>query len=135
MRGPLAELLDHLAAHTPALVGERAAAGDGVDIAGHPVTELKTLRYFRSTWTRLSAQQRLTQSLAQVPANAGPLNSHHLVHRALTLMRDASPQYLDRFISYVDALLWLDRASGAGVLERKDGPRSEGERKARGRSA
>ena len=129
-RGPLAELLDHIAGHAPTLANDNSA-GDGA----HSAAELKTLRYFRSTWSRLSAHQRLTQSLAQVPANAGPLNSHHLVHRALTLMRDVSPPYLNRFISYVDALLWLDQASGGGVLERKDVPRSDGERKARGRSA
>ena len=129
-RGPLAELLDHIAGHAPTLANDNSA-GDGA----HSAAELKTLRYFRSTWSRLSAHQRLTQSLAQVPANAGPLNSHHLVHRALTLMRDVSPPYLNRFISYVDALLWLDQASGGGVLERKDVPRNDSERKARGRSA
>ena len=129
-RGPLAELLDHIAGHAPTLANDNSA-GDGA----HSAAELKTLRYFRSTWSRLSAHQRLTQSLAQVPANAGPLNSHHLVHRALTLMRDVSPPYLNRFISYVEALLWLDQASGGGVLERKDVPRNDSERKARGRSA
>lgn len=132
-RGPLAELVDYIAGQAPAHADERAA-GDLGHTAGSPVAELKTLRYFRSTWSRLSAHQRLTQSLAQVPANAGPLNSQHLVHRALTLMRDASPEYLNRFVSYVDALLWLDQASGTGVAERKDVPR-EGERKARSRSA
>ena len=133
-RGPLAELLDHIAGHAPTLANDDSA-GDGAHGAGSATAELKTLRYFRSTWSRLSAHQRLTQSLAQVPTNAGPLNSHHLVHRALTLMRDVSPPYLNRFISYVDALLWLDQASGGGVQERKDVPRSDGERKARGRSA
>lgn len=133
-RGPLAELLDHIAGHAPTLANNKSA-GDRAHGAESAAAELKTLRYFRSTWSRLSAHQRLTQSLAQVPANAGPLNSHHLVHRTLILMRDASPPYLNRFISYVDALLWLDQASGGGVLERKDVPRNDGERKARGRSA
>jgi hypothetical protein len=133
-RGPLAELVDYIAGQPPAHADERAA-GNVAHGVGGPVAELKTLRYFRSTWSRLSAHQRLTQSLAQVPTNAGPLNSQHLVHRALTLMRDASPEYLNRFISYVDTLLWLDQASGGGVLERKDVPRSDGERKGRSRSA
>ena len=74
--------------------------------------ELKTLAYFRSTWSKLSAEQRLTHSLEKVPDNAGPLNSHHLVHRALTLMQDLSPGCLHRFMSYVDALLWLDQVNG-----------------------
>lgn len=71
--------------------------------------ELHTLQRFRATWTRLSAEERLRQALAQVPPQAGPLNSHHLVHRALVLMRETSPEYLQRFVPYVDALLALDR--------------------------
>ena len=81
----------------------REAAPEGTAI------ELHTLRRHRATWTRLSAEDRLRQALAQVPAQAGPLNSHHLVHRALVLMQDASPEYLQRFVPYVDALLALDQ--------------------------
>ncbi|MEF7612619.1 DUF2894 domain-containing protein [Aquincola sp. MAHUQ-54] len=112
-RGPLAELVEHIACHAPAAAvavqgGEPAAPG----LSSAP-PELKALSYFRRTWSRLSADQRLTQSLAKVPENAGPLHSHQLVHRALTLMRTLSPDYLDRFMPYVDALLWLDQA-GSG---------------------
>ena len=71
-----------------------------------------TLGYLRTTWARLSADRRLTQSLAKVPENAGPLNSQHLVHRSLTLMRELSPEYLHHFMAHVDALLWLDQAQG-----------------------
>lgn len=68
-----------------------------------------TLGYLRTTWSRLSADRRLTQSLAKVPENAGPLNSQHLVHRSLTLMRELSPEYLHHFMAHVDALLWLEQ--------------------------
>ncbi len=116
-RGPLAALVDHIARHAP-------SHGDTLHgLAASP--ELKTLSYFRSTWTKLSADRRLTQSLANVPENAGPLNSHHLVHRSLTLMRDLSPEYLNRFMSYVDALSWLDQASSSGA----EAPRAENQRK------
>jgi len=132
-RGALAELVDHIARHS-------SSPGDGT-AASHVVpglsssTELKTLRYFRSTWSRLSADRRLTQSLAKVPENAGPLNSHYLVHRSLTLMRDLSPEYLNRFMSYVDALLWVDQVNGSSDLAGTDIPRAESYRKtARGRS-
>jgi hypothetical protein len=94
--GPLAELVEHIARHAPA--------------ADPTATELKTAHYFRSTWSRLSAEKRLTQSLASVPPNAGPLNSQQLVHRALLLMRELSPAYLERFMSQVDTLLWLEEA-------------------------
>lgn len=106
-RSALAELVEHIGQH---------ASPSGVGPAATPVPsgELKTLSYFRSTWSRLSADRRLNQSLAKVPENAGPLNSHHLVHRALTLMHDLSPEYLNKFMSYVDGLLWLDDANTRG---------------------
>ena len=108
-RGPLAELVADIERHALHEVGTPASD----PVLGLPSPqELKTLAYFRSTWSRLSAEQRLTQSLEKVPENAGPLNSHHLVHRALTLMQDLSPGYLHRFMSYVDALLWLDQVNG-----------------------
>ena len=100
-RSALAELVEHIGQHAP-------PSAIGAIPAQAPSGELKTLSYFKSTWSRLSADRRLTQSLAKVPENAGPLNSHHLVHRALTLMRDLSPEYLNKFMSYVDGLLWLD---------------------------
>lgn len=122
-RGPLAELVDAVTRAAPSQ-DEGAAAGNG---------ELKTLSYFRSTWSRLSADRRLTQALAAVPENAGPLNSHQLVHRALTLMRELSPEYLHRFMSHVDALLWLDRANAVSASAGTETPRAEGQRKS-GRS-
>jgi hypothetical protein len=79
---------------------------------GHspPAAELKSVAYFRNTWSRLSTEQQLTQTLAQAPANAGPMNSQHLVLRSLEVMRDISPDYLQAFMSYIDALIWLDHA-------------------------
>ncbi|HSI50227.1 MAG TPA: DUF2894 domain-containing protein [Ideonella sp.] len=75
--------------------------------------ELKAMQLFKRTWSRLSAEQRLAQSLASLPDNAGPLNSHHLVHRSLSLMRELSPAYFEHFIAHADALLWLDRVNTA----------------------
>ena len=72
-------------------------------------TELKAVRQFRSTWSKLSTQKQLTHALAQAPQNAGPINSHMLVLRSLALMRDISPDYLNRFMSYADTLLCLDQ--------------------------
>ena len=121
-RSPLSALVDAL--------GRPAAPHTGEGTAPAAPPELKTLSRFRSTWARLSADQRLNRSLAKVPENAGPLNSHHLVHRSLTLMRELSPDYLQRFLSYVDTLQWLDQANGGAVFEVKDVARAEGEKKA-----
>lgn len=71
--------------------------------------ELKTIRRFRNTWSKLSADTQVAQALAQPPKNAGPLNSHMLVLRSLAVMREISPDYLNRFMSYADTLLRLDQ--------------------------
>jgi hypothetical protein len=134
-RGPLAELVDAIAPPAPPR-GEGASAGAGVPgLSSSFSHELKTLSYFRSTWSRLSADRRLTQTLAAVPENAGPLNSHQLVHRALVLMRELSPEYLHRFMSHVEALLWLDRANAGSASAGAETQRAEAKRKsARGKA-
>ena len=82
------------------------------DLERFPVSrpELKAIRDFRNTWSKLSIDRQVAQALEQAPANAGPINSHMLVLRSLELMRDISPDYLNRFISYADTLLCLDRS-------------------------
>jgi len=117
-RGPLAELVDHAArqkaasstaATSPRTPPNKSDAGTAADPT--------TVQFFKRTWSRLSADQRLAQSRASLPDNAGPLNSHHLVHRSLTLMRELSPEYLERFVGYVDALQWLEQANEAATQE------------------
>lgn len=106
--GPLAELLAHVGRHTP----------EG---------ELRSLRYFRSTWSKLRVDQQLSHAYAQAPENAGPLNSHFLVLQSLSLMRDISPEYLEQFMSYVDALLWLEQADSGPA--QKNAARGKPEKK------
>lgn len=114
--GALAELVARVAEQSP------------------PAREPKALAYFRSIWSKLSADRRLTQSLEKAPENPGPLNSHHLVHRSLTLMREVSPDYLNHFMSYVDTLLWIDQANTAAAAATPPA-RTEGGRKGtRGRA-
>ncbi|MEN9437144.1 MAG: hypothetical protein RIR09_1799 [Pseudomonadota bacterium] len=72
--------------------------------------ELKSVRYFRDTWSQLSLDRQMTQALAQAPENAGPLNSQQLVLRALSVMRSLSPDYFQHFMSYANSLLWLEHA-------------------------
>ena len=101
---PLAELARHLA-QLPAQECDGGAAQ-----APGARGELKAIRQFRKTWSKLAVDKQLAQAIEQAPDNAGPLNSHMLVLRSLALMRDISPDYLSRFMSYVDTLLWLDQA-------------------------
>ncbi len=104
-----------------ASLAEPAAPADSAN-ATASVRELKSLRYFRSTWSALSVDRQLAQALAQGPENAGPLNSHRLVLRSLQLMRDVAPNYLQRFMSYADALLWLERAEASSAPAKKAPP-------------
>jgi hypothetical protein len=132
-RGPLGELVDHIARHAPPVAsGVGPTTSEREPGGGSPVAR-DALPFFRRTWSRLSADQRLAQSLSALPENAGPLNSHHLVHRSLVAMRALSPAYFDQFIAHVDALLWLDQAQDAAIAEPAPA-RVDGERKpARGR--
>jgi len=129
-RGALAALVAHAArqrgaspAPTPASASVPAprASTSRPAVAPPAVTgaaaDATTLQFFKRTWSRLSADQRLAQSRAALPDNAGPLNSQHLVHRALVLMRELSPQYLEQFVGYIDALQWLEQANEAATQE------------------
>lgn len=97
--GPLAALLQDL---RPA--ARPTGAGAGL------AAESEMLQFFRSTWARLDAERRLHHALADAPENPGPLNSGHLVHQALQLMRGCAPDYLQHFMAQVDALAWLEDA-------------------------
>ncbi|WP_026435312.1 DUF2894 domain-containing protein [Acidovorax sp. JHL-9] len=86
--------------------GGIARMGDG---AG--VSDMKSVRQFSEVWSKISAERRVAQALEHGPDNAGPLNSHKLMLRALCLMQSLSPDYLRRFLSHADSLLWLEQAS------------------------
>lgn len=143
LAGLLAYLAQHKAAASPhgpmamgsANVGADAGAGARAAVSAvhkpSPV-DPQTLDFFRRTWSRLSADQRLAQSRATLPGNAGPLNSQHLVHRALTSMRELSPAYFERFMTHVDALLWLERSQEHAARQVGLPPRAKGARKAPG---
>jgi hypothetical protein len=100
---PLQSLVRAMAQQTSGLALQSEAG------AFEPRLELKSVRNFRNTWSKLSSQKQVSEALAQAPQNAGPINSHMLVLRSLGLMRDISPDYLNRFVSYADTLLCLEQ--------------------------
>ena len=104
-RDTLGDLVRQLEQQAP----EAVDGGAGPQLA-RPA-ELKSVRYFRNTWSRLSAERKVAHALDQAPKNAGPINSHVVALRSLALMRDTSPDYLNRFMSYVDTLLCLDQGN------------------------
>lgn len=105
-RGPLGRLVDDMASKPSA----------------YP--ELPAIEDFRRIWTRVRSESQLRLSHEPVPTDAGPLNSAALVHRAITLMRDLSPEYLRHFLSYVDDLSWLEQVHAAKAPAVRDTPRS-----------
>ncbi|PMS14615.1 DUF2894 domain-containing protein [Trinickia dabaoshanensis] len=134
-RGALAELADLLAGRaTDATASEASMGADA--LAAHRrerSPDLPMLDYFRETWSKFSTEKQLRQSLETVPENAGPLNSSHLVHRSLSLMRSVSPGYLQHFLSYVEALSWMEHLSGpapaAPTAVAAQAPRASGAKK------
>jgi len=72
--------------------------------------ESPRVRQFRKQLRQISVHKQVSKAIAQAPHNAGPINSHMLVLRALGLMRDISPDYLNRFMTHLDTLLCLQAA-------------------------
>ena len=73
--------------------------------------ELKSVRHFRESLLKLNAEKLVAQAIEHAPENPGPLNPQMLVIHSLATMRDLSPHYMHRFVSYIDTLLWLEQAS------------------------
>lgn len=101
----------------------------------NPPAPLKAVTAFKGTWSRLRAEQRLRQALAQVPAQAGPLNSSQVVYRALQEIHALSPAYLDAFMAHVDALLALEQAGGAADLTTRATARPDSDKRSGTRAA
>ena len=113
------------ARHTPAAASAHRAR----------LAEPALADYFRDTWARVSVDLQLRESQAGVPENAGPLNTNQLVHRSLSLMREVSPGYLEQFLSYVDALAWLEGMHAISLVPDREAPRAPAPRKTRSKPA
>ena len=127
VRGALGGLIDHIANHAAARGNDLAASDEAHQLSTFP--KLEVLDEFRKTWSEVRTDSQVRQSLEQVPANAGPLNSGSLVHRSLTLMRELSPGYLQHFLSYVDTLSWMEQMNDGGALSAKEGFQTVGRAK------
>lgn len=99
----LAALNQHLRQQHERTARDAALAGEAID-----PSELASLRRFRASWSRIAAEDQVAQAISRTPDNAGPLNSHALVLRSLALMRELSPDYLQRFLAQLDTLMWLE---------------------------
>ncbi|MBQ0933860.1 DUF2894 domain-containing protein [Ideonella paludis] len=94
-------------------VAQAAAGGlPGGPSATQARPELKSAQRFRESWAVLCAEEVVDQASTQAPQNAGPLNAHRLVLHTLGLLRDLSPDYLRRFLTHTETLMWLEGQQG-----------------------
>jgi hypothetical protein len=84
-------------------------APDDIDTENN-AAELRAFLSFREFKEKYDTDKLVDQIINERPANMGPLNPHMLLVRSIESMRNLSPQYLSRFITYIDALLRLEDA-------------------------
>lgn len=115
---PLVDLLNYIQKQTAESDAHRTLRKVALQRATYP--ELPEIDYFRDALSKVSTNRQVRQSLERVPENAGPLNSNHLVHRSLLMMRELSPGYLWHFLAYVDGLSWMEQVNAFGMPMGKD---------------
>lgn len=78
----------------------------------------RSFHRYKETWAKQYAHALVTQSIEDRPEDPGPLNGQMLAIRSLSAMRNLSPSYLNRFVSYVDTLLWLQQTDKKDIRSR-----------------
>lgn len=116
---PLAQLNRELAARAQA-DADQVRTSESASLS-----EMKSVRQFSEVWSKISAEQQVTQAMRKAPEHAGPLNSHKLMLRSLALMRGLSPDYLRRFLSQMDSLLWLEETNAQLARPAPRAPRTQ----------
>jgi hypothetical protein len=91
-----------------------ASSGNSPDRPDAP-TSMRTIRlrafhFFEEDWARHHAETVVEHAIGHVPENPGHLNTQMLVTRSLAAMRRLSPDYLHRWVSHMETLLWLEEA-------------------------
>lgn len=116
---PLAALLSDMAQHAPVVqAGLSSPPGHALQTTTWRA-DSPQVQQFKKQLSQISVQKQVSQAMAQAPQNAGPINSHMLALRSLGLMRDASKDYLNRFMGYVDTLLCLEETGKVGATAKK----------------
>ena len=77
--------------------------------AGHQPKPLRAFSRAHAGRNTQTLEQRIQRAIEQVPAEAGPMNGHRLVSRAIAEMQRLSPDYLNRFVGYADTLMVLEQ--------------------------
>ena len=73
-------------------------------------SQLRSLATYKNTMQTLNSNRVVARAIQVRPETPGPLNGQMLATRSLATLRQLSPEYLSRFVSYIDTLLWLQCA-------------------------
>jgi len=99
------------------LIGDSvlATAGDSRGLSnglnnGSGQLELQSMKRHREATKYHNIDQLVNRAINEGPENPGPLNPQMLAIKSLSKMRDCSEQYSRRFATYIDTLLWLEKA-------------------------
>lgn len=92
---------------------------NNINNSNSSIKELSVMRHFRQSQAKHNSEKLLTRIIQEGPDDAGPLNSQALIIRSLTIMSDLSPDYISRFVSYMDTLLWLEQAGEEGATKKR----------------
>ncbi|HEX7731292.1 MAG TPA: DUF2894 domain-containing protein [Rhodanobacter sp.] len=117
---PLQRLLERFADAPRLVAAPHHASAQRAAEAGGPATAVDTapmpmLDEFQQLWSRIRIDSLLRQCLDSLSEDAGPLHSSVLTYRAMMLMRDVSPGYLQHFIAYTDVLTWMEQPGGSAA--------------------
>ncbi len=96
---------------------EQRVFGEAAEDSGtahHPASNgrlqpLKAMARVKADYGAQALQDRIRHAIEQIPKDAGPMNAHRLVSRAIAEMQRLSPEYLNRFANYTDTLMALER--------------------------
>ena len=90
------------------LLGEKPATETVTETREPEADGLRAARKFERTRQRHAKRKAVAIALERRPENPGPLNPHMLAVKILSELQDVSPDYLERYVSFVDALVSLD---------------------------
>jgi hypothetical protein len=93
--------------------GEAEEHGHSGSGSGSP-TPLKAMTRVQADHGIHALQERIRSAIESTPKEAGPMNAHRLVSRAIAEMQRLSPEYLERFARYTDTLMALERMAKKG---------------------
>ncbi len=106
----LDDLLQRLEKEALASADAHATAAAPLSAKSVRKSQLRSLATYRNTMQTLHSNRVVARAIQVRPETPGPLNAQMLATRSLTALRKLSPEYLSRFVSYIDTLLWLQCA-------------------------